>query len=65
MSDWANAQIVAIARRVIVEPGASQPRREWAAAVLVGVDLTAQECAEVKQVLQSTESLPERTAEGA
>ena len=71
MSDWTNDQTVAIARRVIVEPGASQPRRVWAAGVLsaaeyvMAAELTAAESAAVAQVLRGTAVEDEPTTESA
>ena len=58
MSDWTDDQTVAIARRVILEPGVSQPRQVWAAGVLsaaeyvMEVTLTAAEAEAVRRVLE-------------
>ena len=64
MTDWTNEQTVAIARRVITEPGASQPRRVWAAGVLsaaeyvMAVTLTPAEAEEVRRVMDGFDLTP-------
>jgi hypothetical protein len=69
MSDWANKQTVAIARRVIAEPGAGSDRLLWAAMTLsaaefvMGERLTEAEQAAVARAMRGKQETEIERAE--